>query len=405
MDAREPMSMFAGIASLDGTPIDQQAEDRLCRAITAGGGGALTRRLENALLAQRAVSGPADVQDVQQEPQQLVSRRGRILFAALARLDNRKELGAALGLARPELDRVSDAGLILRMIERWGGAGVARCLGAFAFVLWDADARRLMLGRDCLGNRALFYHCARGTVAFATTLGALLALPGVPREIDELTLANFMVANLGEGRRTFYRGIERVPSRTLVTIDPSGVGHRHYWAPDLDAPPPFRHDEDYVERTRELLDRAVAAASGDTRHVAVSTSGGLDSSAIAATAARLGSAQSITCYVGVPPPDIRIDVGPLKYLDETDKVAALARMHPALNLRLIAACSIHPFVADETRWFARTSMPVLGPSEFHWHSPLCDAVAQAGHPALLVGAAGNFGLTWWGFLSVLELAR
>ena len=100
------------------------------------------------------------------------------------------------------------------MHERFGDAGVARCLGAFAFALWDAEARRLTLGRDCLGNRPLFYHRGPQFVAFATTLRSLLALPGVPRAIDELALAQFIAVNLREQQRTLYRGIERVPSRT-----------------------------------------------------------------------------------------------------------------------------------------------------------------------------------------------
>src|SRR5439155_25822073 len=142
--------------------------------------------------------------------------------------------------------------LIRRAIERWGDAGVARCLGAFAFALWESEAGRLTLGRDCLGKAPLFFHRARGFVAFATTPGMLLSLPGVPREIDELALANFLAVNLGhEPRRTFYRGIERVPSRSLVTIDHRGVGERKYWAPDLDAPPPYSRADDYNERARE----------------------------------------------------------------------------------------------------------------------------------------------------------
>ena len=81
------------------------------------------------------------------------------------------------------------------MHERFGDDGVARCLGAFAFARWDAEARRLTLVRDCLGNRPLFYHRGPRFVAFATTLRSLLALPGVPRAIDELGLAQFIAVN------------------------------------------------------------------------------------------------------------------------------------------------------------------------------------------------------------------
>ena len=261
------------------------------------------------------------------------------------------------------------------------------------------------MARDCLGARSLFFHRGRERLTFATSLGALLALPHVPREIDEITLARFLAVDLGEPRRTFYRGIERVPSRTLVTIDRADTRHRHYWSPDFDAAPPYRRDEDYIERARELFDQAVAAATADTPHVAISASGGLDSSAIAATVARLGRAERITCYALVPPPGTEIDVGPGRYLDERDKLEALARMHPALELRFFTDEKPHPFEQDGTRLFARANVPILGPSNLGGFAYIHDAAAAARHSAMLVGSAGNFGLTWEGPFSLPALLR
>src|SRR5712691_2920030 len=396
------MSAFAGIVNFGGAPVGRETEAQICRAVLAGQQArAAVERVDNALFVQLTASSSPVTGESLSRP----ACGGRALFVAQARLDNRDELGAALGLAPAELARMENSVLILRMFDRWGDDGVARCLGAFAFALYDADERRLTLGRDCLGIRSLFYHCGHGFVAFATTLGALLALPRVPRELDELGLAHVLAMNLGEARRTFYRGIERVPSRTVVTIDAAGARHRPYWEPNFDPPPPYRLEEDYIERARELLDQAVAAAIKDTPHVAISTSGGFDSSAIAATAARLGLAEKITCYVGVPPLDARIDVGDRRYWDERDKVEALARMHPALELRLIEQRGIHRFEEDCTRLFARTNLPVLSPSEFSWYPDLCDAVAAGGHRSLLVGLSGNHGLTWSGFLSLHALLR
>lgn len=393
------MSAFAGIVAFDAAASKRDSEDLLARALTTlRKGKVATRRLGAALFAQRTPPGSGNG-----GPR--AGDSGRTLFAALARLDNRDELGAALGFAAAELARLGDAELLLRMIERHGEAGIARCLGAFAFALWDADNRTLTLGRDCLGDKPLFYHCGRGFVAFATTLGALLALPEVPRQIDEVALARFMALDMTEGPRTFYRGIERVPSRSLVRIDGGSVRHAHYWAPDLDAPPPYRREDDYAARARELFDQAVAAAIKDTPRVAIAASGGLDSSAIAATVARLGTAQSITCFTMVPPQGTQIDVGPLRYLDERDKMAALARMHPQLDVRCLAPAGLHPLEQDYVRFFARANLPVFGPTTHGWYAHLDDAVAAAGHRALLIGNYGNFGLTWGGNFALLALLR
>jgi asparagine synthase (glutamine-hydrolysing) len=394
------MSAFAGLVALDGRSLDRRAEAFAASAVMAlRGGRTVTRRLDGALFVLRAPSGGSG------DAHASTGSDGRALFASLARLDNREELGDALGLAPVELAQVSDAALIRRMNERWGDAGVARCLGAFAFALWDADAHRLTLGRDCLGNRALFYYHGPEFVAFATSVGALLALPGVPREIDETALANFMVINNREKRRTFYRGIDRVPSRTLVTIDRKGSRHRQYWAPNLDAAGPYLREEDYVERARELFDLAVASAMRGLPRVAISASGGLDSSAIAATAARLNLAESITCFCLVPPADTRIDLGPFRYLDERAKVEALARMHPRLDVRFIAPERMHALTEDDTGFFARTSLPAHGPTALAYGFHLNDAITGAGHRVSLIGSFGNFGLGWWGSLSLVTLLR
>ena len=392
------MSAFAGIVALDGRSIDRRAEAFAASAVTAlRGTRTVTRRLDGALFVLRAPSGNSG------DAHASTGNDGRALFASLARLDNHEELGSALGLAPAELAQVPDAVLIRRMNERWGDAGIARCLGAFAFALWDADARRLTLGRDCLGNRSLFYHHGPDFVAFATTLGTLLALPGVPREIDEIALANFMVVNNRERHRTFYRGIERVPSRTLVTIDRSGPRHRQYWAPDLAATSRYTREEDYIERARELFDQAVKSAIRDTPHVAIATSGGLDSSAIAATVVRLGRSESITCFSLVVPAGSRIDVGPFHYLDERPKVEALARIYPQLRLHYVVPDRLHPNAADG--YFTRTSVPAHGAialdGAFHFN----DAVAGTGHRSLLIGSFGNSGLTWTGRCSLVSLLQ
>ena len=145
-------------------------------------------------------------------------RHGKALFAASARIDNRNEVAAALGLER-SAGQASDTDLVLRSIERAGDAGLARLVGDFAFAYWDRDARELMLGRDCLGRVPLFFHVGRGFAAFASSYSSLFALPDVPRQIDEVMLGHFLALNLWDRRRTLYRGIERVPSRTVVAVN------------------------------------------------------------------------------------------------------------------------------------------------------------------------------------------
>jgi asparagine synthase (glutamine-hydrolysing) len=395
------MTVFAGVVVFDGATASLHlTKEQVSRALGVRPEGQVqVRAADGGVVAQHVVSPPRNASGSYR------SADPDPIFIADARLDNRAELGRALDLAPADLARMSDPAVLQDMYWRWGEAGVARCLGAFAFAHWDVGRRRLILGRDCLGNRSLFFHHGNGFVAFASTLRILLALPCVPRELDELALADYLALDFSEARQTLYRGIERVPSRTMISIDAAGVRSRHYWSPDLDAPPPFKRDHDYVERARELFDQAVAAAIADTAHVAIATSGGLDSSAVAAAAARLGRAESISCYTLVPPDGFQLDLGRFGYLDERAKVEALARLHPQLKVRFLAPERAHPDVADETRYFARTAGPTFGPANQATFAHLYEAAAAAGHRVVLTGVAGNYGLSWNGRFSLLALLR
>ncbi|MDO8878327.1 MAG: asparagine synthetase B family protein, partial [Pseudolabrys sp.] len=276
-----------------------------------------------------------------------------------------------------------------------------RCLGAFAFAHWDAQARRLTLGRDCLGHRSLLFHRAGDTIIFSNRLPALLAMPQVPREVDTLGLGNLLALNRTGSRRTAYRGIERTPSRSLLTIDRAGIREDYYWSPAFDAAPLYRRDEDYVARARELFGQAVDAVIAGQNDFAIPLSGGLDSSAIAATVARTGRASRIVCYTTLPPPDLDLPISPRRYRDERDKVEVLARMYPALDINFLPWQMSHPFASDPAAFFDRALLPNYAPSSLGMMGVMQGALSR--HALILSGAGGNNGLSWTGNFSLLAL--
>lgn len=381
------MNPFAGIVMLDGAAVGSRQQESLVAIMTRRSGGRpLAQSSAHALFVQDGAAFAPDGR--------------RRLFAADARLDNGAEIAAALRLDA----KASDATLICHAFERQGDAGIAPLLGAFAFAHWDEPARRLTLARDCLGRRPLFFHRGDGFVCFASFLPDLLAMPDVPRRIDAAMMASFLTLDHRERERTFYLGIDRVPSRSCVSITADGVSMRRYWSPRLDAPPPFKRDEDTIERARELFDRAMARCLRDTPRVAILTSGGFDSSAVAATAARLGHGD-VTCYTGLPPDGFDIELPAGRYLDERPKVEALARLHPSLRMRFIAPAGVHPLQDDGARLFVRLGLPTRAAGNMGWFGFIDEAIAADGHRIVLGGAMGNYGLTWAGGFSLAALAR
>jgi asparagine synthase (glutamine-hydrolysing) len=216
-------------------------------------------------------------------------------------------------------------------------------------------------------------------------------------------LARHLALDSEVGERTFYRDIFRVPSRTRATISADRVALKSYWFPSTDAAPRCRSDADFIACGRELFDRAVARCLKDTPRVAVYASGGLDSSAVAATALRLGHTD-VTCYVGIPPGDLDLDMPRSRYLSEQPKIEALMRHCPGLKVRFVAPRAVHASLTDCERVFRTQGMPNFSPGGRGWFGTIDDQIVADGHAVALWGTFGNVGLSWSGRAVLMELA-
>ena len=126
----------------------------------------------------------------------------RLVLVADVRLDNRDELAPALGIAASRARQLCDAALLLACLERWSEAALDRLVGDFAFALWDGRTKKLMLARDFLGQRPLYYHQGKDFFAFASMARGLHALPSILRQPDEQALAEFVTLIPQHGPRS-----------------------------------------------------------------------------------------------------------------------------------------------------------------------------------------------------------
>ena len=174
------MSGLFGVVHLDGRPVEGADLDRMSLALAHHGADGVAIRVSGAVgMGQRSRwFTPEDRLD--RPP--LRSADGSRLLVADVRIDNRRELLAEL---EGRADRVGDARLLLAAFERWGEECVDHLVGVYAFALWDERERRLFLARSPIVAPALFYHEAPGVLAFATMPSGLLALPFVPRALNE----------------------------------------------------------------------------------------------------------------------------------------------------------------------------------------------------------------------------
>ncbi len=206
-----------------------------------------------------------------------------VVLTSDARIDNRGELLADLNLS----NTVTDEDIILQAYRKWGTDCPVHLIGAYAFAIWDGSRERLFCARDHYGLKPFYYcHVPRQFFAFATELKALLELPDVPRVLNELAVADHLLAPVEtDATITFYKDILRLAPAHSMIVNRNEVRQQRYWV--LDPEREIRHDSDeaYAEELRLLFEEAVACRTRSAFPVGSMLSGGLDSSSITSVAA------------------------------------------------------------------------------------------------------------------------
>ncbi|WP_123538513.1 asparagine synthase-related protein [Halosimplex salinum] len=211
------------------------------------------------------------------------SRDRGLVVSADARIDNRDELLETLRIVDPP-GQVPDSQLLAAAYREWGEHCVDHLVGAFAFVVWDANEQSVFCARDHFGVKPLYYHEGEGGFAAASEAKALLALPFVPGTLDDLKIGDFLLNTWEDKENTYYEAIRRLPPAHAMRIDASEARTWQYWDLDPTRTVSLESDVAYERRFRELLEQAVDCRLRTDGSVGSDLSGGLDSSAVTAVA-------------------------------------------------------------------------------------------------------------------------
>jgi asparagine synthase (glutamine-hydrolysing) len=397
------MTALAGLWHFDGRP---DAADGCARILSSqqlygphavaqwtSGDLALGRRLMRIL--------PEDVFD----RQPLMSRDGRYVIIADIRLDNRDELVDALRVPSPRRG-LCDAAVLLAAIEQWEDAFVDHIVGDYAIAIWDTSRRRLLLARDPLGQRPLHYHRGKKFLAFASMPKGLHALPEIPCAPDDDRVAQSLVLMPETGSQSFFSGIERVEPGHMLVVSTTESCSRNYWQPQrrkIAMPGP----SEYAEAYRELLDQAVRCRlRGAEDAVGSNLSGGLDSGAVTATAARLLAASGgrVVAFTSVPRAGYVDDPPRNRLFDEGPYAAATAALYRNVEHVLIRSEGRSPLDGLD-RGFLLFNWPCYNLCNSVWGDSINDAARDRKLKVVLNGDVGNFGLSYDGIELLPELLR
>jgi asparagine synthase (glutamine-hydrolysing) len=329
--------------------------------------------------------------------QQPLSAAGVTALIADIRLDNREELAVELGFSSQRSATMADSAMLLAAWQRWHEECVEHLSGAFSFAVWNQQEQHLFLARDHTGERPLAYAAGTNYFAFASMPKGLHPLRFVGAEVDEDYVARYlMLANIPI-ERLIFRNMQSLAPGCALSIRREKKKLWRYWQtdrlPDLHLGSP----EEYVDCLRERFDRAVRVRLRTRGSVGAYLSGGLDSGAVAATAARLLGAEGreLTCFTAVPRPDFERPTSTTHFDNEGPAAAEVAAFYPNIRHVLVESSSTSFLdILDHNNNLY--DHPCYGPSNEVWSNAIMAQARENGITLLLNGNCGNSTLSYEG---------
>ncbi len=196
----------------------------------------------------------------------------------------------------------SDTEAIVHLYEEYGDACFSHLRGMFAIAIWDSKQRRLVLARDRVGKKPLYYYADHERLLFGSELKAILAVPGVGLSMDPLAVSDYFSLGYIPAPKTIYREVRKVLPAHYIVATPHGLTNVEYWRLSFNEVS-TRSEQEWSEIIREQLREATRIRLMSEVPIGAFLSGGVDSSSIVALMSQLMDRPVTTCSIGFSVPE------------------------------------------------------------------------------------------------------
>jgi asparagine synthase (glutamine-hydrolysing) len=369
------MCGIAGKVNFDGQPVSRGLLQRMTDAVKHRGPDADGHYFgSGAGLGHRRLS----IIDLATGDQPLSNEDGTVWTVFNGEIYNFAEVRAELEAAGHVFRTRTDTEIIVHGYEQWGEACVERFRGMFAFAVWDDEHRRLLLARDRLGVKPLYYAELPGRgIVFGSEIKSLLADPGVSRAWRPEAIDSYLTLLYVPAPATIYTGVHKLPAAHVLVAERGIVRTRRYWDLEFTGTGDPSREAEYLEQLDALLRESVALRLVSDVPLGAFLSGGIDSSTVVAYMVETSNAPVVTTSVG-------FDVGAYDELTHAETVARHL------------GCEFHPQVADPK---IEELLPMLA---WHFDEPFADSsavptyyVSKAARELVTVALSGDGGDELW----------
>ena len=289
------MCGIAGQLRTDARPVDEALLERMCRYIQHRGPDSRGIHVDGGvgLGIQRL-----RIIDLATGDQPIFNEDRNVVVVLNGEIYNFQELRERLKRAGHRFATRSDTEVIVHLYEEEGVDCVKSLHGMFAFALWDSKRRRLLLARDRVGKKPLFYSLAGGALTFASEIAALVQNEAIPREIDYEALDCYLAYQYVPAPFSAFKAVRKLPPASVLTYENERSEVRRYWSLDYGRKRDVSNLPELHEEIREQLRRAVRRRMVSDVPLGAFLSGGVDSSAVVAAMAECSPEPVKTFSIG-----------------------------------------------------------------------------------------------------------
>ena len=235
--------------------------------------------------------------DVAGGHQPISNEDGTIWVLLNGEIYNYPELSAELSSRGHQFTTKSDTEAIVHLYEDYGEECFAKLRGMFAIAIWDSREGKILLARDRVGKKPLYYYVDRNRLIFGSELKAVLAADGLPRTIDPLAVCDYFSFSYIPAPKTVYKNIRKLQPAHYLVVSRSGLRETEYWKLSFSNVKNYSEDE-WCELIRQQLCEATRIRLMSEVPLGAFLSGGVDSSSVVAMMSRLMDRPVTTCSIG-----------------------------------------------------------------------------------------------------------
>jgi len=236
--------------------------------------------------------------DLQTGDQPIYNEDGSVVVVLNGEIYNFRELRRDLLRRGHRFATQGDTEVIVHLYEEMGPRCVGALHGMFGLALWDKGGRRLILARDRVGKKPLYYADRPDALSFASELTALMQDPEIPRDADPAALDAYLAYRWVPAPASAFAAVRKLPAATRMVVDETGVRSERYWRLDFAAKRRFASPAERNEEIRNQIRRAVGRRMIADVPLGAFLSGGVDSSAVVAAMAEQSSEPVRTFSIG-----------------------------------------------------------------------------------------------------------